>query len=42
VADVLCVRLFFPDEEKHVFLNVGYTGDTGKMCSFFPVSIEEI
>jgi hypothetical protein len=21
-ADVLCVRLFDPDEEKHVFLNV--------------------
>jgi hypothetical protein len=34
VADVLCVRLFDPDEEKHVFLNVGYIGGTGKMCSF--------
>jgi hypothetical protein len=42
VDDVLCVRLFDPDEEKRVFLNVGYIGGTGKTCSFFPVSIEEI
>jgi len=42
VDDVLCVRLFDPDEEKRVFLNVGYIGGTGKTFSFFPVSIEEI
>ena len=42
MVDVLCVHLFDPDDEKHVFLNVGYIGGTGKMCSFFPVSIEEI
>jgi len=41
VDDVLCVRLFDPDE-KHVFLNVGYIGGNGKICCFFPVSIEEI
>jgi hypothetical protein len=29
VVDVLCVRLFDPDEEKHVLLNVGYIGGTG-------------
>jgi hypothetical protein len=42
VVDVLCVRLFDPDEEQRVFLNEGYIGGTGKMSCFFPVSIEEI
>jgi hypothetical protein len=42
VVDVLCVRLFGPDEEQHVFLNVEYIGSTGKMCCFFQVSVEEI
>lgn len=42
VADVRCVLLFDPDEEKLVFLNVGYISGAGKMCSLFPVSIEEI
>lgn len=33
MVDVLCVRLFDSDEEQHVFLNVGYTGGTGKKCA---------